>query len=51
MELKNAGELPARFAIRCPTHFTAAPPRGILQPSQTIGLIISFSPAQLGPFR
>jgi hypothetical protein len=49
--LKNASaELPVTFASNRVAHFSVAPASGRLQPMQSMELIVSFRPNQLGKF-
>ena len=49
--LRNAsGEMPVTFASNRVAHFSVAPASGRLQPMQSMDLVVSFRPNQLGKF-
>ena len=48
--IKNAGVLPATFALNQVAHFRCRPSKGKLESMQSLTAVMSFVPAQLGAF-
>lgn len=51
LTLSNASPIAMSFDFSKTAHFKVNPSKGILQPEQTLSVIASFTPAQLGKFK